>query len=92
MCKGSENVAENTVEVKVSTHAMEAQRRSRSMHALNLIIRWGLVFNATPRPLYHQGRASIPVVQEAPEPVWPGVQKRKIPCPNRSLNTLPSSP
>jgi hypothetical protein len=56
------------VEVKVSTNAMKGQRRSRGVvvHVLNLIVRWGLVFNATPRPLYHQGRASIPVVQEAP--------------------------
>jgi len=80
-------------EVKVSTHATEAQRRSRVVvvHVLNLIVSWELVFNATPRPLCHQGRASIPVVLEA-EPVWPGVQKRKIPCPNRSLITQPSSP
>jgi len=58
-------------EVKVSTNAVEAQRRSRGVvvHVLNLIVSWGLVFNATPRSLCHQGRASIPVVLEAPEPV-----------------------
>jgi hypothetical protein len=38
------NVAEKIVEVKVSTHAMEAQRRSRGVvvHVLNLSVRWGI--------------------------------------------------
>jgi len=47
---------------------------------LNLGTGWGWVVKATSQPLYPQGRASVPIVQEAgrpPGPVWTATGNRK---------------
>ena len=47
------------------------------IHFFNLDARWKYVVNTTPRPLYHQERDPVPIVQEtgwAREPVSTGTE------------------
>jgi hypothetical protein len=44
----------------------------------NLGARWGLVVNATPRPLYPREKNPVPIIQEAgwaSGPIWTGAEK-----------------
>jgi len=68
--------------------------RGMAVAILTFGTNWGLVHNATHWPLYLRERDPVPIVQEAgwaPDPVWAGVEKRKVSyCPGGSNQNLPS--